>query len=1114
MKKPVLTGDFRFVLICILICVGSLWIGTSYFYRAFPEASIDFRVDRLSSQPIAAKFLASQGLDTSGYLHASAFQYDNQSKVFIERELGLKKANALMKNQVHLWRWGHRWFKPKQKEEFRAEISTSGEVVSFSHILPENAPGADLSADIARSLAESFLVLEMNLPIDSLEYVDVQSEKQINRTDHILTWKVLGVDLKPGSYRISVTVQGDRIGGCREFVRIPEEWSRGYARLRSLNETATQFDLIIVALLGIGLMVAFGKHVQLRNVRWKTALAFGVIALVLQFLSSLNEFPAAKYGFDTASTYGGFLSRVILVSFLSALAYGVIIFMLTASAEPVFRQACPQSLSITRMFSWQAIRSRSFFKGSLVGIALTFFFFAYEIGFYLLANAFGAWAPADVPYSDLLNTKFPWIFVLLGGFFPAVSEEWMFRAFSIPFLQKLLSRRWVAVVLASVIWGFGHAGYPNQPFFIRGLEVGIVGLILSWAMFRYGILAPLIAHYSIDAFYSAFLLLRSGNTYLVTSGAITAGINLLPFLIALGAYLFTRRFSDESAVLNQSEETPSPLPSAPGSEESISVPAYQRLSPGKRALAAVLLVLGITALFFRAPRFAGEARFRISGSQAIHSAETFLTKMGFNLEGCRTAVQPQNRVDSMASQYIFSKKGIEGLNSIYGPQIAPLVWESRFYKPLQKEEYRVSIDPADGIVTAFHHYLSEEDAGAMLSIRKAQQIASSFVSDRGYALSQYRLKEASSENRSHRRDMAFTWEARPGTRGAVEDARLRIDAAVYGDKVGEWNQSIKIPEGWKRTRESKNFLSTTILWIRTAFIISILILATATLARATRRGMVRWKIAGKVAAVVLVLEFLNILNGIPSLRFQYDTQVAMSVHLVTGLAQELLLLMGIVLAAAVAVSLVMACYPDASVVLQKSGTASWGRDCAICVAATLGAYLILQWMISEIQYRAPNLMIVPALSLPTGIGTYVPFISDLRNVVLSAIFFSTVVVFAIHLWRRFKGRPVWRTVLAAGMLFSLVPASARGISEVVVEAIPAILLVSFACIMVSVFLRNNYLAYLVCAAVLALAQLSLVIFSRGNTTLVVQVWLMWSLMLAGLTLLADPLKSLKMGNGK
>ncbi len=1092
----------KFVLVCVLICTISLFIGTTYFYRAFPEASIDFRVDRLSSEPIAEKFLASQGLETAGYLHASAFQYDNQSKVFIERELGLKEANELMRNQVKLWRWGHRWFKPKQKEEIRAEITTSGKLASFSHILPENTPGADLTPDAARALAESFLVLEMDLPIDSLEYVDVQSEKQLNRTDHVLTWKVLGIDLKQGSYRISVTVQGDRIGGYREFVKVPEEWSRGYERLRSLNETASQFDLTIMALLGVGMIVVFGRQVQLRNVRWKTALGFAAICLVLQFFASLNEFPAAKYGFDTASTYGGFLSRIILAALLSALIYAAIIFALTASAEPVYRQAFPKQLSISRMFSWQAIRTRSFFVGSLAGITLTFFFFAYEIGFYLLANKLGAWAPAEVPYSDLLNTKFPWIFVLLGGFFPAVSEEWMFRGFSIPYLGNLLGRRWVAVLLASFIWGFGHANYPNQPFFIRGIEVGIVGLILSWAMFRFGILAPLIAHYSIDAFYSAFLLLRSGNTYLVTSGAITAGINLLPFLIAAGAYLWTRGFRDELSVSNESYHAPHPIAPAVRSDEAVPIPAYRKLGRLKTTAAAGFLALGIVLIFFRAPRFADGLQFRVSGSQAVHSAKDFLTKIGFNLDGYQAIAQPLNRVDSSQSQYVYSKKGIHGLNSIYGRQLVPLVWQSRFYRPLQKEEFRVSLDPAGGEVAAFHHYLSEDDPGAKLPAGKAEQIASSFIAGKKYKLSEYRLQETASENRSRRRDTSFVWEAVEGTRGAIEGARLRLEAAVYGSKIGFWNQSIKIPEEWKRARESKSTLSTLILGIRYAFILAMLLIAASTLVRGTRRGLVQWQTAGKITAAVLALEFLEILNGIPLLRFQYETQMDLTIYLVTSLVQQGLLLIGIGLAAAIASALVMTCYPAASAALQKQGAVKWGRDAGICVAATLGAYLALQWLVSKIQYHAHDLMIAPALSIPTGLGTYIPFISDVHKVVLSGLFFSTAVAFAIHLWSRFSGRLVWRTILAAGLVASLVPASARGFSEAAVEVIPSVLLVAITCVMAAVFLRNNYLAYLMCAAAVSLAQISLSTWSRGGAALLIQGGLVWLIMLAGLAMLS------------
>ncbi len=219
----------------------------------------------------------------------------------------------------------------------------------------------------------------------------------------------------------------------------------------------------------------------------------------------------------------------------------------------------------------RGLRTKRFFLGAILGITLTGIFIAYQTAFYIVAFRFGAWSPADVPYTDLLNTRFPWAFVLFGGFLPAVSEEFLFRMFAIPFLRKVTRSIVVAVILAGFIWGFGHAGYPQQPFYIRGVEVGIGGVALGIIMLRFGILPTLVWHYSVDAMYSAMLLMRSESLYLQALRLGRGGHHAAPGdCIALVAYWRGGGFEPETGLLNRDDaaEPPEEAPPAPAARSS------------------------------------------------------------------------------------------------------------------------------------------------------------------------------------------------------------------------------------------------------------------------------------------------------------------------------------------------------------------------------------------------------------------------------------------------------------------------------------------------------------------------------------------------------------------
>ena len=150
-------GDKKTLLIWILCALIGGGVASKYFFRAFPEASIDFRVSRRAAVGLARQFAKSQGADLARHRTSIVFNVDDTAKTYLERELGLQQANQLMSSQVHTWYWSVRFFQPLQKEEFHVNLDPAGEIVGYEHVVAEEAPGARLDQAAARAKAESFL---------------------------------------------------------------------------------------------------------------------------------------------------------------------------------------------------------------------------------------------------------------------------------------------------------------------------------------------------------------------------------------------------------------------------------------------------------------------------------------------------------------------------------------------------------------------------------------------------------------------------------------------------------------------------------------------------------------------------------------------------------------------------------------------------------------------------------------------------------------------------------------------------------------------------------------------------------------------------------------------
>ncbi|MGH9447139.1 MAG: YcdB/YcdC domain-containing protein, partial [Terriglobia bacterium] len=429
--------QYRNIGIAVVVAAVSLAVGLKYFSHAFPEAAIRFQVNRQGSGIIAQRFLRARGFNLRGYRHAAIFDYDDMAKLYLERTQGLKRMDQLTRGPVHLWRWSHRWFKPQQKEQFSVDVTPAGQLAGFEHEIPETSPGANLAQAQARSLAETFLTEVMRRNLNGLGFIEAERLKRPARTDYSFTWKQKDVNLGSGSLRLEVDVDGNQIAGYNEYVKVPEAWVRGYQKIRSHNDAAQLVDQVFWVLLSIAMLVILTKRLRDGDVPLKLSLGFGAVAAVLYFLSQLNGFSLAEFSFPTTTSFSSFLTGYFFDAVISALGVGALIFLVVACAEPVYREGFPHLTSFRRYFTWRGLRSRSFFMANVVGLCLAVFFVAYQTVFYLVANHLGAWAPSDIPFSNMLNTSMPWAAVLLTGFSAAVSEEMQFRAFAIPFLKKL-----------------------------------------------------------------------------------------------------------------------------------------------------------------------------------------------------------------------------------------------------------------------------------------------------------------------------------------------------------------------------------------------------------------------------------------------------------------------------------------------------------------------------------------------------------------------------------------------------------------------------------------------------------------------------------------------------
>src|SRR5216684_2573656 len=400
-----LTGsDKRALLLWVLAGIIGIVFAQKYFFRAFPEASVNFQVSREEALTRAQKFVTGSSESVSGYRSAIVFNVDDNAKVYLERQLGLQEANRLMSSELNIWFWDVRFFKPLHEEEFSVRVSPAGKVVAYSHKIEEARGGKSLGREEALAAAQQFLQAKLGADRDNWNFLaeEANSQTRPNRLDWSFTWERKNFKAKDAPYRLEVGLQGDHIGSTQEFLQVPEAWTRSYQHLRATNIFYNQIALIPYGfLLGAALWLGISLMRQDKT-SWGAALKLGALVAVLFFLMQANDWNSIRAGYDTHQAYSSFVTAQLAKLLLGALATGLMVTLVLPGGEPLYRAAQPARLRLYKAFSLRGMRSKEFFSSSVVGISMAAAHMGFIVAFYMIGSKFGVWAPQDLSYSDVV----------------------------------------------------------------------------------------------------------------------------------------------------------------------------------------------------------------------------------------------------------------------------------------------------------------------------------------------------------------------------------------------------------------------------------------------------------------------------------------------------------------------------------------------------------------------------------------------------------------------------------------------------------------------------------------------------------------------------------------
>ena len=439
----------------------------------------------------------------------------------------------------------------------------------------------------------------------------------------------------------------------------------------------------------------------------------------------------------------------------------------------------------------------------------------------------------------------------------------------------------MAFIVQAIIFGAGHAPYPNQPSFARPVELIIPSIGFGLLYVYLGLLPGIVLHFTFDVVWFALPIFMAHAPGIWFQRAMVVAMTLVPVWVVLWRRAQEGRWVELSPADRNAAWTPPPAvekPDAPVIQTGHAITAQIRTV--WYALAALSLAVCAYAAFQRSD----VPTLPVSSAQAADIARKALTDRGFNVEPPWRVMPVPEDGSTVEQEFVAETAGKDRRKALLGLYLPKPRWRVRVATfegdvAARAEEWTVYVSET-GEARNVMHTLPEDWPGASLDEDAARRIAQQALLARtGLDASRGEAREvlARPSKQKARTDWRFNF---VDTKiAALPQGEPRVVVEISGDEVTAVGRFIHMPEDWER-RQRVTATRGLILRIVNGIVFAGLLASAGVLGVIawSRRRYAPWLfLAG--AGVMLVASLINAVNGSPMVLAQLPTAQPLQLQL-------------------------------------------------------------------------------------------------------------------------------------------------------------------------------------------------------------------------------------------